>query len=150
GGGDPTSTTAAMDTDTLQVDAPSGAQQHSLRYLSDNSGATFEFDQTVEHRDDGFHLVSFTRTYGPGTTYVSTCQLDPAPLVLPTNPQPGYHLHVSIPNCRYYYAGNFRTADLTVDVLRSGTITIAGTSVPAVEVRVETAFNGGATSAQNE
>ena len=39
---------------------------------------------------------------------------------------------------------------MTVDVQKTGAVTIGGTSVPAVEVRVEVAFNGGAASTQNE
>ena len=144
--GDPT--TESMSTDSLAVEAPSGAQQRSVRNLDDTSGATFQFGQTIEHRADGLHLVSFSRVYN--STYVSACQLSAAPLVLPADPKPGYHLHVSVPNCQYYYSGNIRPADLTVDVLGTGTIVIGGTNVPAVEVRVEVAFNGGPTSAQNE
>jgi hypothetical protein len=146
--GDPM--TESMGSDNLSVDAPSGSDQHSVRDLSDSSGATYEFGQTVEHRTDGFHLVGFSRIYNSSSTDTSDCQMSSAPLVLPVSPKPGYHLNVTIPNCRYYFAGNLRPADLTVDILQTGSVTVGATPVPAVQMRFEVAFNGGQTSTQNE
>ena len=90
----------------------------------------------VRSEADGIHLtyLKTTTSLGSGFTDERTFQPNPPPLILRTGAPNGDHLEFTIQDRV--------TARTAVDVLRRETITIGGTALQAIVIRIHTEFSG--------
>lgn len=113
---------------TLTVDAAAGNQQHSVRQLMSPNGEGFIIEQTLQYRPDGVAVVqrrlSLTQS---GDKTVRTLNARPPTVVIPTGAPVGTH--------REFDLSGMLDGREVVDILESGTVTIAGQQIPAVRIK---------------
>jgi len=131
---------------TLVVDPPQGVSQHSTRDERDSSGNGSVGDTTLEFRPAGVFIDELkTTTRAFGVSDVTDLTANPPALVLATGAKPGDHLVFDM-------SGSGVNAHVTIDVVRTETVSIGGQSVDTLVVHQAAALSGkadGSTVADN-
>lgn len=134
--GGATATTSYPPVTTLNADPPQGQRQHSTRDLRDTRGNGTVVDATYDFEASGVYLVDIkTTTSSVGISDEEEFRPSPPALVAPTGARPGAHLQFTMSN-------STTTAQVTIDVLGSQTLTIGGAAVSTLEVRTVTRLSG--------
>lgn len=124
---------------TLEAQTPEGARQRSVRDMRDENGEGTVTTIDVLHRDDGVHIeylkiVDSSSTFG---TVTFEFEFDPPELVLPTDPQVGFHTEFSTRS-----KDGSLDVDVTIDITGEETLTIGGTSVDTLTTETVIVFSG--------
>jgi hypothetical protein len=121
---------------TLAVGAASGGVQRSVRDMRDGNGNGRVTETRVRSSSDGLHLVYLKNTTRfAGITDVREFTPNPPPLILRTGAPNGDRLTFTM-------EGSDVEVTTTVEVLRRESISIGGTSLTAVVIRIVSRFSG--------
>ena len=125
---------------TLTVEAADGGRQRSVLDARDPDGEGTITTTVLVYRDDGVYLESLkTQNRVSGVTITYEFIPDSPQLIAPTGADVGFHTEFSITSTN----GGIRTTT-TIDALSRETITVGGTEVDTVKVRMHTVLEGDA------
>lgn len=121
---------------TLRVDPASGYRQRSVRDLRDKDGNGRVTDTRLRYTPEGIRLtyLKIASTVA-GIRDERTFQPSPQPFVLRTGTRPGDRTAFTL-------EGSGITSRTTIDVLRRETLTIGGSRIAALVIRIHTTFSG--------
>ncbi len=123
-------------TTTLEIDPASGSSQRTVRDMRDSKGNGRVAEMRLGFAADGLHLEFLKNTtFVAGVKDERIFLPSPPPLVLRTGAPDGDHVHFTL-------QGSGVTATTDVSVLRHEALTVGGSSVSSIVIRLHTTFSG--------
>lgn len=134
----PSGTEPMPEVTTLEAKSPDGARQRTVRDLRDEEGEGSVTTVDLLYRDTGVHIehlkIVSSSSFG---TFTFEFEFDPPELVLPTDPDVGFHTQFSVKS-----SDGSIEADVTIDITGRETLTIGGTSVETLKTKTVVVFSG--------